>query len=101
MSSEQVPRGMSVTAVTDIVNSASLVDGVDVAFRIWLDLVALFGELNNALTEDDVTSAGGFSKWWDITGYILLANNYFIIGLRILMFLAYLYLYTHSIISQN
>lgn len=63
MSSEQVPRGMSVTAVTDIVDSASLVGSVDVEFRIWLGLVALFDELNNALTDDDVTSAGGFSKW--------------------------------------
>jgi len=85
MSSEQVPRGMSVMAVTDIVDSASLVDSVDVTFRIWLDLVALF----DALTDDDVTSAGGFSKCWDITGYILLANNYFIIGLHILMFLSF------------
>lgn len=89
MSSEQVPRGMSVTAVTDIVDSASLVGSVDVAFRIWLVLVALFDELNNALTDDDVTSAGGFSKCWDIAGYILLENNYFIIGLHILMFLSF------------
>jgi hypothetical protein len=34
MSSEQVPRGMSVTAVTDMVDSASLDDGVVVVFRI-------------------------------------------------------------------
>ena len=34
MSSEQVPRGMSVMAVTDIVGSASLVGSVDVAFRM-------------------------------------------------------------------
>jgi hypothetical protein len=62
MSSEQVPRGMSVTAVTDIVDSVCLVDSVSVAFRIWLALAAFCVELINALTDEDVTSGGGFSK---------------------------------------
>jgi hypothetical protein len=52
---------MSLTAVTVMVDSASFIDSV-VAFRILLDLAALFDELNDAFTDEAVTSAGVFSK---------------------------------------
>jgi hypothetical protein len=62
MSSEQVPRGISITAITFVVDSACFVVSVVVAVLTGLGLIFLFDKPSSDLTEEDVSSAGGFNK---------------------------------------
>jgi hypothetical protein len=62
MSSEQVPRGMSIIAVTFVVDSVSFVVIVVVAVLTGLSLTFLFDKPSNDVTDEDVTSTGVFSK---------------------------------------
>jgi hypothetical protein len=62
MSSEQVPRGMSVTAITFVVDSVCSVVPVVVAVLIGLGSICLLDKPSDGLAEGIVSAAGGFSK---------------------------------------